>query len=236
MIWSAKHPLVSVRCKSLSLRSLLVLTCCPVLAHNTERDVVPSYHVLRKVESADLGIVALTLSAQSLLVCGRLHLEVDIPAVQCEVQIEDVRIDLLQAWELQSLRDSELKEDIPPVAYTLWSLKDKEKVPIPISKDGGFYLDRHFVQPENNAIRSSSSPHSETGLKASHQLSVHIIYSCTSDSKSAKKEVKIRSRATLAMCACVIDALQLPGYHTSLEEQMSRQRACDGRALTCWWK
>lgn len=209
----------------------------------------PSFNVASKSLDERLGLIAINLSSQALIVPGYLRMAVDIPEVKEDSRIDDIQVYLLQSWRLQSLQEPNRIEDVPSIKILLWSLRDsshREEEGIASSpaehgqgtviKQGcGYLLERRFIFPENDLIRSSTSPKSQTGLKAMHKLSVAISYTShlpdlLTGNAQKPKLFTMACPATLSMCTCAIEALQLPAYGETAELQSLHQTACDQRA------
>lgn len=214
-----------------------------VTNHSDDDTTQPGFSMARKLADDYLGIVAIEMSSQCLLVTGYLRICVNIPEVKVDCRIEDIRVSLLQTWLLQSLREESRVEEVPALDIPLWSMQGSSKSEslgsstppheqIFVKEGCGSVMEKRFVFPEDDRIRATTSLISNTGLKASHQLSMQITYSLTGRGSEDKelKMVKIAAPVTMSMCACAIEALQLPAYDQTEEILSLHQRACDQRA------
>jgi hypothetical protein len=221
-----------------------------VTNHSEDDTTQPGYYVTRKFVDEYLGVVAVEMSSQCLLVTGYLRISVNIPEVKVDCRLDDVRLLLEQSWHLQSLREQNRTQDVPPLRIPLWSIHDSTSseargtsaasisaVPRAVKAGSGFFFEKRIIFPEDDRIRATTSPNSSTGLKACHQLSLQISYTPTSSSgfQDSRKPrvVRIAAPATMSMCACAVEALELPPYGETAEIQSLHQTACDQRAKAC---
>lgn len=219
------------------------MSVLPETNHTENRDEIPSFSAISKSTNEHLGGIGISLSAQYLLVAGYLNLTLDVREAKCDIRLEDVRVTLVQYWELSSLEIPVRKESPEPQSYLLWSMGDigpsmirrsgSPLPPVKLSKGQSFHLQRRFVLPEHDTIRPSTSSRSKTGLRASHKLIVKLLYTPILDgTEMGRKETTMQVPALLSACWCVMEALQLPRYekHAAQDEARLAFKACDARA------
>ena len=163
-----------------------------------------------------LGPVGVTLTSKYLLVSGYLRLSLILPSFAQPVEINDVRVNLIQNFSLNSLKKPRPKtEDVKPVTVPLWSMRKSARWEVdPVFETyEELTVMEQFRLPDDDKIRPSTADGSISGIRVSHELSVCIYYTPLRDNpERQKREKKLSTPATISSCCCIFDALQLPAY------------------------
>jgi hypothetical protein len=198
---------------------------------------VPGYLAISKSNNEHLGSIGLELTARHLIVAGYLYIRMTIPSVKQSVKIADLRVNLLQDWKLQSLVEPERCQIMPQKRFSVWSMRDgavaagkdaKSRFSeVLLEADQDWSLNTRFVLPDDKRLRASTLPTSKTGLRVTHKLALTLSYYVkipNDDSANLSKleEIHFEVPAIFSSCYCVLDALQLPQYVESSEQDRRR--------------
>jgi hypothetical protein len=172
----------------------------------------PGFSLESETYNDTLGPVGANLSSKYLLVAGYLKLGLVLPLIAQHVQIENVQVMLYQTMLLQSLKNKE-RQETKRMTIPLWSMR-RGNQPLGTYKEGQeFSMVQQFRLKDDDIIRSTTSEHSNTGIRVSHKLAVVIHYKpMVNNPKNETKELKISTEANFTSCCCVVEYLQLPKY------------------------
>lgn len=149
-----------------------------------------------------------------------------MPIITTPVRLDDVRVNLVQTFHLQNLKDPSRSEAISKTIQ-LWSMIEHES-PAILREGNDFQLSREFRLPNDDVVRPSTPEPSITGIRVSHQLQVAIRY--TPLSMNQKLEIKATIDATISSCCAMFAALQLPSYAQPRREilkQFKMHESCE---------
>lgn len=203
--------------------------------HSESGGIPPGFSMESESEHPVLGPVGATLSSKYLLVSGYLRLSLIMPSLAQEVEINDVRVNLVQHFTLCSLkkgRPESGKNEIKPITVLLWSMQkhSHQQTPIRLNTYEELSVIEQFRLPDDDKIRPSTAEGAITGISVQHELSVCIYYTPLHDNpERLRREKKLSTPATLSSCCCIFDALQLPAYSSG--EQTNEAAYLDRDAI-----
>lgn len=169
---SALFPILMVTsfCHFFAIRAIVRLPACN---HSETGGVPPGFSMERELVHDVLGPVGVNLFSKYLLVAGYLRLGLVLPSINEPVSIDDVKVQLIQTFDLQSLKSPERRER-KVVSVLLWNLRGKEAV-CTLKAGQEFEILRQFRLPDDDIIRPSTSENAKTvspsaarGKKACH--------------------------------------------------------------------
>jgi hypothetical protein len=126
--------------------------------------VPPGFSMEQETTHEVLGPVGVNLFSKYLLVSGFLRLGVILPSINQPVRIEDVKIELIETFKLQSLKKPE-RSEVRVVTVPLWHLKEKESLGT-LKAGEEFSFVRQFRLPDDDKIRPTTSERSKTVRRA----------------------------------------------------------------------
>lgn len=189
-----------------------MLTSKSVATHGDCGGLPPGHSLKTATFSQNLGPIAADLSTPYLLVGGQLNLNLEMPSILRPILLEDVRVEVVQKYELQALDDKWRQELAKSDTMPVWSLRTENKLGL-IQQGGNCEVQRQIRMPTEGKFRPSTPDASVTGVRVSHRLDIVIVYTPLVDNPDKhKKEFKIGSAATVSSCHCTLEALQLPAY------------------------
>jgi hypothetical protein len=178
-----------------------------------------------------LGPLRVHLFSKYFLIAGYLRLALSLPGVAEAVRIDDVAVILKQDVTLQHMLEPERTEHMKPKRVLLWSMNAEEKGTM-LAAEQDFAIVRQMRLADDDTIRPSSNPLSETGIRVSHTLQTVVRFTPLTDGKLETKEMKITHDCKLSSCDCMIGNLQLPSYSKEDPVTQSRQKG-KGHASQC---
>lgn len=183
-----------------------------VATHGDCGGLPPGHSLKTETFSQNLGPIAADLSSSYLLIGGMLNFGLEMPSILRPIQLEDVRIEIAQKYEMRALDEKWRHEKSKGDTFTVWSMRTEERLGF-IRPGGCCTVQRQLRMPIEGKLRPSTPDASITGLRVSHRIEIIIVYTPLEDNpQKQKKEFRIGSAATISSCHCTLDALQLPAY------------------------
>ena len=146
------------------------------------------------------GPMGISLYSKYLLVAGYLNLSFIMPSLAQTVFIDDVKVELIQVYNLQSQSKPE-RTEVKSVIVPIWSMKQDVGVSGGLlSAEQAFTLSRQFRLPDDSKIRPSTPERSKTGIRVSHRLQVRVHYKDLKEDSQRIREFKIATDALMSSC------------------------------------
>ena len=195
------------------------------------------FNQLEEILHPSLGPLRAHLYTRYLLIHGFLRLSLTLSAVPEMCRIDDVSVVLTQRASLQHPEQPSVKEECRPWSVPLWRLRNGEvdvkgkgkangssssgggkQGPVELQKGEDFKLVRVVRLLNDNYIRPSTHDFTNTGIRMSHTLAVHVRYTAlwsqsgNGVKEGETKELRIAFPAKISSCDCGIENAQLPDY------------------------
>ena len=204
------------------------LVLAAVCIHGDSGQPVQGFSADTETTHEVLGSLKVNLFAKYLLVAGYLRMAFTLPGVAESVRLDDISVILKQDIKLQNLKETDKFEDTKPKRILLWSMREDEKG-INLAIDKEFSISRQMALADDDNLRPSTHPLTDTGIRVSHTLQVIIRITPQSPHKSNDmKEIMISHQCIITSCECLIGNLQLPPY--SKQDPIVQKKQKDGKA------
>lgn len=165
-----------------------------------------------------LGPLSVRLTSKHLIQGGFIQMQLAVPSVARKCRIDGIKLVLQQTAVLQSPTKPEERAE-ETMDFLLWSIAGEGSSPLTLDAESELSIVRQtrigsgmdgvggtIYAP--NPLRSSTSPHSATGIRMSHcfVLVMHFVPLYVKDAETV--EIRVRVPITLHSCQASFDNLQ----------------------------
>ena len=149
--------------------------------------------------------MGVNLYSKYLLVAGYLNLSIILPSIAQPAFIDDVKVELVQTYSLQSQNKPE-RTEVKSITVPIWSMqKDTGPSGGLFRSEQAFTLSKQFRLPDDCKIRPSTPERSKTGIRVSHRLQIRLSYKVIKENSQPTREWKIATDAVMSSCWQVSD-------------------------------